>query len=120
MSNFKLILEKLIENINADVLRIAIKHKNGIEKGRLYDTHYNLVDKLNLNSTDERDYGFITPKGLYLNRKDSLKWIKQYTPEIYKEYVKLIKKAKPQEPEFGYNDELESVGYRKALGIESI
>jgi len=120
MSNFRLILERLLESTGADVLKPAIKHAHGIKRGQLFDTHYTLVDALKLTADDEREYGFVTSTGDYLNRVDALNWVCVRTPEIYKEYLKVIKKARPQDTEFGYSNGLESVGYRKALGIEGV
>jgi hypothetical protein len=115
---FREILEQLIENTHPDILKVALKHPNGLLKGNLYDTHYDLLDRIVLHKDAERDYGFIDTKGKYYTRVEALVWVKAHTPEIYKEYLKVIKKARPQDTEFGYSNGLESVGYRKALGIE--
>jgi hypothetical protein len=118
MTTFKLILEQLFNKTYAKVLKVAIGKDGRVKHiGNLYDTHYELLDK---HPQDSEDYvlGFATPSGTeFLTRKQALRWIKEETPEIYKEYIKIISKAKPPEPEYGYKDELESIGYRKALGI---
>jgi hypothetical protein len=116
--NFRQILESLVENTNPDILKVAIKRGQFRNVGNLFDTHYDLLDRYP--QKGDYEFGFVTPAGRYLNRKDALEWVKEYTPEIYKEYQKVIKKAKPQHPEFGYGEELESVGYRKALGIGNL
>lgn len=113
---FKQILEILLENTNADILKVAIKDDGVIHKGSLYDTHYNILDRYKC--SDSKVMGFISSTGKFLNRTQALEWIKTYTPLIYRQYIKIVKKAKLQHPEFGYETELESTGYRKALGIE--
>lgn len=64
---FKEILIRLVENTRPKILKVAVKTDTEVKSGNLY---YDLIDYKQ--KVGEREYGFITPEGKYLTRKDSL------------------------------------------------
>lgn len=116
---FKDILTLILEHTGSDILKVAIKKDGKVyPSNSIWETHYDIYDRFNIKSKDDYEFGFITPSGVYLNRTQAFDWVKNYTPVIFNNYVKVISKSKPSQPEYGYENQLESIGYRKALGIE--
>lgn len=101
----------------SDILLPAIKTKDKVYVGKIRDNHYDLIDSVHLHSSEDREYGYVDKDENFLTRQEALEYVKVYSPDIYKAYMKAVRRSSFREPSYNQDKGLESVGYLKALGF---
>jgi len=103
------------------MLRPAINYKETVYIGTVGECHMDVLAAHDVPIADDIHFeaGFVTPEDQFLNRQESLLWLKDHAPAVYRNYKEAGRKVNPAHPSAKHylNYELESLAYYDAAGI---